>query len=54
MNIGIFTEMKLSDEGDELYAKVSFDLSESLGFCAENLQVSTSFSDHFNFYIWGG
>ena len=54
MSMNIFTTFKMNDAGDELYAKVTFDLQESLGFCSENLQVSTSFTDHFNFYIWGG
>ena len=35
-------------------ATVTIDLQESLGVCMEHLQVSTAFSDYYNFYIRGG
>lgn len=52
MKIGISTDMTL--DGDGLKAEVTFDLDQSLGFCMEHLQISTAFSDYYNFWVWGG
>ena len=54
MKIGIYTTMDLNEAEDELRATVTFDLDQTLGFCTEHMQVSTAFSDYYNFYFWGG
>ena len=54
MNIDIYTTFTFNDAEDELKANVVFDLKEGLGWCLEHLQVSTAFSDYYNFYMMGG
>ena len=56
MKIDISTDYRTESEDgtDVLKASVTFDLDESLGFCMEHLQISTAFSDHYNFYVWSG
>lgn len=39
----------------KLHAKVTFDLKDNVSlFCMEHLQVSTAFSDSYNFYVMKG
>lgn len=54
MSIKIMTSYTLNDAENDLAAKVTFDLQDSLGMCTEHLQISTAFSDYYNFYIFGG
>ena len=57
MNIDIWTDFAEIEEDDgtrSLKASVTFDLGQSLGFCMEHLQISTAFSDYYNFYVWHG
>ena len=54
MDIDVMTSLTLSADGSELSAGVLFDLKQSLGLCIEHLQVSTAFSDYYNFYMLGG
>ena len=56
MKIDISTDYRVESEDgtDVLKASVTFDLDESLGFCMEHLQISTAFSDHYDFYVWSG
>ena len=57
MSIDISTNFEESVEDDgtkSLKASVTFDLGQSLGFCMEHLQISTAFSDYYNFYVWHG
>lgn len=56
MSIDVHTTFTMLDDEDEstLEANIIFDLDQSLGFCTEHLQISTAFSDYYNFYVWGG
>lgn len=54
MDIKIATELDYEDGDEVLKAKVTIDLAKSLGFCMEHLQISTAFSDYYNFYVWSG
>ena len=56
MEIQFATELSLDEEdgSNALKARVQFDLDKSLGFCMEHLQISTAFSDYYNFYVWSG
>ena len=49
-NIEMSSEFEEDDEG-ALKVKVIFDLQDSYGLCAESLQISTAFSDYYNFYV---
>ena len=54
MDIEAFTKFTLNEDDTELKATVTFGLDEQLGICTEHLQVSTAFSDYYNFYVWHG
>lgn len=54
MDIAILTDFISDDSDNSLQALVSFDLKESLGFCSEHLQISTAFSDTYDFYLTSG
>ena len=53
MTINISTGSTTQETGD-LTVSVTYDLSQSLGFCAEHLQASTAFSDYYDFYLYSG
>ena len=52
MNIDVHTT--LTEEEDALKANIVFDFDQSIGFCLEHIQISTAFSDWYNFYLFGG
>lgn len=54
MNINISTGYETDSETGEFKVSITYDLNESIGFCAEHLQASTAFSDSYNFYITDG
>ena len=54
MNMSILTGFAENSETGEFTVSVTYNLTESLGFCAEHLQASTAFSDSYNFYITDG
>ena len=54
MSIGVFTTLDYDEENESLKAKVVFDLDQSLGFCTEHLQISSAFSDSYDFHLFGG
>mmetsp|Transcript_47796 Transcript_47796/g.63141 ORF Transcript_47796/g.63141 Transcript_47796/m.63141 type:complete len:470 (+) Transcript_47796:161-1570(+) len=53
MNMNISTGFSTNEAG-ALTVSVTYDMNESLGFCAEHLQASTAFSDSYNFYFYSG
>ena len=54
LNITVFTTYTMNPEETNLKARVVFDLKNGIGMCTEHLQVSTSFTDHYDFYFFGG
>ena len=54
MSIGVFTTLDYDEADESLKASVVFDLDQSLGFCTEHLQISSSFSDSYDFHLYGG
>lgn len=54
-NIKVFADFKMNAAETELKAKVTFDLNDNLSlFCMEHLQVSTAFTDYYDFYLMKG
>ena len=54
VDINIMTSFQPVNEDGEMKIKVNFLLRESLGLCLESLQISTAFSDSYDFYLMGG
>ena len=54
MNISILTGYTEDASTGALTLSVTYDLKDTIGFCAEHLQASTAFSDSYNFYLMNG